>query len=371
MASSFCFYVLFVVLFWSVCLLFERGKDMASGHWALDELEEWYAVKGGLIDCHRHIDRHNTLDEEGYGIIADNAPLEKKWEYIDRKKRSCEYTDTMEGRMQDAVHSMVSQGVKACRTYVDVDDIVGLAGLRAALVVKRGAALQGFFLQVAAYPIRGITEKAQRDLFLEAAEQADLIGTLPSRDRRDIGDAATVEKNMREYFDIAMRLKKPIDMQIDQKNTPLERESAILVDVARAYRDKGYAHGITATHCISLGAHALAEIKRTRQAFRELGISVVVCPGAAISTRQDRFQMAPIRNAIAPVEELLEGGVTVALGTDNVSDIFMPFCNGDLRAEMTKFADAIRWQGDLSRFADIATTNGRMTLGLPCASERE
>jgi cytosine/adenosine deaminase-related metal-dependent hydrolase len=86
---------------------------------------------------------------------------------------------------------------------------------------------------------------------------------------------------------------------------------------------------------------------------------------------QDRNRQGPIRNSIAPVGELLEEGVAVALGTDNVSDIFMPFTNGDIREEIRELARAVRWQDDLSQFADIATRNGRLVMDLPLAEERE
>lgn len=344
---------------------------MQTGHYALDELEGWYEPKGGLIDCHRHIDRHKSLDAEAYKLLADNSPLEKKWQYIDQKKASLGYQESMKWRMDDAIDSMKYQGIKACRTYIDVDEILGLTGLEAALVVKKKAALSGFYLQVAAYPIRGIATTELKDLFLASAERADLIGTLPSRDRKDIGDWRTVKRNLRKYFKTALELGKPIDMQIDQKNNPQERESEVLIQVAREFREKGYTLPITATHCISLGAQSLAHILLTAKAFRELNIMVVVCPGAAVSTQQNRWEMGPIRNAIAPVTELIGEGVTVALGTDNVSDIFMPFCDGNFRSEVTKLADAIRWQGDLSKFADIATTNGRLVLGLPFPCDKE
>lgn len=344
---------------------------MQMGRYVLDTLESWYEAKGGLIDCHRHIDRHNSIDEAGYTLLADNSPLEKKWHYIDQKKASPGYQESLAWRMDDAVGSMRRQGMKACRTYIDVDEILGLMGLEAALAAKKKAALLGFYLQIAAYPIRGIATTELKDLFLAAAERADLIGTLPSRGRNDISDTHTVKKNLRGYFRAALELRKPIDMQIDQKNDPGEHESEVLIQVAREFREKGYTLPIIATHCISLGAQSLAHILLTAQAFRELNIMVVVCPGAAVSTRQNRWQIGPIRNAIAPVEELVGEGVTVALGTDNVSDIFMPFCDGNFRAEITKLADAIRWQGDLSTFADIATTNGRMVLGLPFSCDKE
>ena len=58
-------------------------------------------------------------------------------------------------------------------------------------------------------------------------------------------------------------------------------------------------------------------------------------------TQHSEFN-APIHNSIAPVTTLLEEGVNVGLGVDNVEDIFMPFCDGDLLFELRLLAESAR-----------------------------
>ena len=76
--------------------------------------------------------------------------------------------------------------------------------------------------------------------------------------------------------------------------------------------------------------------------LKELDIGVIVCPSAAISMTQHYESTAPIHNSIAPVKLLLEEGVNIGLGVDNVEDIFMPFCDGDLKFELRLLAEAER-----------------------------
>ena len=51
---------------------------------------------------------------------------------------------------------------------------------------------------------------------------------------------------------------------------------------------------------------------------------------------------APIHNSIGPVQVLLDEGVNIGLGVDNVEDIFVPFCDGDLMFELRLLAEATR-----------------------------
>ena len=63
---------------------------------------------------------------------------------------------------------------------------------------------------------------------------------------------------------------------------------------------------------------------------------------------------APIHNSLAPVMELVEAGVNVALGVDNIQDLFMPLVDGDLWFESRLLMEAIRCY-DLDLISDIAT----------------
>ena len=139
-------------------------------------LETLYPQKGGLVDCHRHLDRHNTLDEYGYSLLADNAPLEEKWKYIDLVKSGYHYLITLEGRMRNAVLDMMHQGISASGTYVDVDEIVKLKGIEAANAAKMLAEELGLILKIGVYPIKGLDTPERIAIFEAAIELTDFIG---------------------------------------------------------------------------------------------------------------------------------------------------------------------------------------------------
>ena len=86
----------------------------------------------------------------------------------------------------------------------------------------------------------------------------------------------------------------------------------------------------------------------------DLDIGVIVCPSAAISMTQHSQFNSPIHNSIAPVMELIDQGVEVLLGVDNIHDLFMPLVDGDLYFESRLLMESIRCY-DLDLISDLVT----------------
>lgn len=335
------------------------------GFLAHEELKRLIWKHRPLVDCHRHLASEGTLTAKDYATISDDRHLKEKWLLMDRIRRRRFYLDELPMRLDAAMMRMMDQGIFFCRTYAEVDSVVGLHVIEAMLEAKERWA--GFTLQIAAYPFGGVGHAVKRKRAERALEMADLLGCLPSRGRKSVRDRETSRRNMEILFAIAHEQQKPIDLQIDQDNDPDENETWILLDVAEGFREKGYKESITVTHCISLSASRTMEMDlelNLLPRMRKLGVSVVVCPSAALDMRQPRHKQAPTHNSIAPVSELLLGGITVGIGSDNVSDIYESHTTGDLREEMGKMLSAIRWTGSLETIAKIMTTNGRKILGV-------
>lgn len=330
------------------------------------ELNSLISKRGGFVNCHAHLDRARTLSLDVYEQTGD-ASLSEKWELNEELKISSWYRESMGLRMDMEIATMREQGCFACRTYIDADTTIGLFAIERGLEAKEYWAKKGFTLQIVASPVKGIEDAEGIAIFREAAALADVVGGLPSRGRSDVFDQRTSVAGMRDLFEIAANLDKPIDMQIDQVNHPDELELWLFVEVAQQFRREGYKQSITAVHAISPSAW-YSDVRR-EQCFEllrpdYLDINVVVCPGAALSMQQLMDVRAPTHNSIAPVAQLLGVGVNVAFGVDNVEDMYMPFTTGDIAEEMREMLRAIRWQGPLEPIADIMSTNGKKVLGL-------
>ena len=55
--------------------------------------------------------------------------------------------------------------------------------------------------------------------------------------------------------------------------------------------------------------------------------------------------------------------LTVAIGSDNIHDIYKPFANGDMMFELRLLLEACKIY-DVDQLVAIATTNGKKVLGV-------
>lgn len=89
---------------------------------------------------------------------------------------------------------------------------------------------------------------------------------------------------------------------------------------------------------------------------------MIACPVSWINSRRNE-QLAPIHNPVTPLDELLEYGIAVGLGLDNVADIFMPYNDADMWTDLRMLFEMNRVY-DLDTIVKIATENGRKILGV-------
>ena len=72
--------------------------------------------------------------------------------------------------------------------------------------------------------------------------------------------------------------------------------------------------------------------------------------------------MMPFHNALTPVDELLDHDLIVAVGTDNINDVYKPFCNGDMKVELRLLLEGNKIYNSEKLF-DISTRNGLVCCG--------
>lgn len=314
----------------------------------------------GMVNCHAHLDRAYTLTPDIWKQAS--ALMEEKW-VLNRDIKKKHTEESLTERFTYCIEGFIEQGIIACRTHVDADSIVDM------LVVNTAAKIREkykgkFTLQLVAHPLEGFLneegtgfDKNKTDLFEKACAVCDVVGGLPSRDRRMTdGD----KKHADFLFSVAKNLGKDIDVHIDQENNPDEKDCEWFLDKVVENNMQGR---VTLVHAISVACQSEEDRQRIYKKMADTDTNVTVCPKAAVSMKQLRNKFAPIHNSLAQVDELLTAGVNVSIGTDNISDIFVPEDNGDLFEEILMMASACRLY-DLEKLAQIATMNGAKTLKL-------
>ncbi len=296
--------------------------------------------RGGFSCHHAHFDKAYLISPSN--LKLGQVDMQAKWELYRYLKENYTEEDLNE-RIERGVQKMISQGVTHCRTFVDADSTVGQLPIDAALRVKQKYR-EHIALQIAVQPLQGVLDPESRKQFEAACEKADVIGGLPSKDR------PRPEKHLDILCGLAKEMNKDIDVHVDQENNPNEVETELLALTAIEHGLEGR---VRAVHGISLAAHEQHYQERVIALCKDAGVHFVVCPSAALSMRQLSDYKAPIHNSIAPVPDLLEAGVGVSLGVDNIYDLFMPVVDGDMWFECRMLMEACRFY-DIEKVAELA-----------------
>lgn len=318
----------------------------------LDELQSRVKEKGGWVNAHAHADRSYIVTAEEWGKTGDN--LEAKWDYSDRFKRGASVDDIYR-RLCRVAEGQIAQGSQALCSFIDADSVVEDKALQAAAMLRESHG-DRIELRFASQPIKGVIDPVERKWFERAAEFVDIIGGLPERDEHNYGRG---EEHLETIFDIAEKHDKPLHIHIDQGNSPSQRDTEKALEITRR---RGLVGRVSLIHCISLAAQAADYRRAMYERMRELDVSVISCPSAWIDSRRNET-LAPTHNASTPVDEMVEEGVNVALGTDNICDIYKPFSDGDMNTELRILLEANHLY-NIEQLARIATTNGLKALSI-------
>ncbi|MDD0823502.1 amidohydrolase family protein [Mannheimia sp. AT1] len=309
--------------------------------------------KGGWVNAHAHADRAFTMTPEKI-TVYQNANLQQKWDLVDEVKRNSTVDDYYR-RFSQAIELMISQGVTAFGTFVDIDQVCEdraiIAAHKAREVYK-----SDIILKFANQTLKGVIEPTAKKWFDIGSEMVDMIGGLPYRDELDYGKGLEA---MDILMDKAKSLGKMLHVHVDQFNSPKEKETEQLCDKSIEHGMQGK---VVAIHGISIGAHPKEYRKMLYQKMRDSQMMVIACPMAWIdSGRKEDLQ--PFHNALTPADELIPEGITVAIGTDNICDYMVPLCEGDMWQELSLLSAGCRFT-NLEEMSNIASINGRKVLGL-------
>lgn len=316
----------------------------------LQEIKE----NGGWVNCHAHADRAFTINPDTLDIYKKHT-LEEKWDLVDVVKKNASVEDYYK-RVSMALEVLIAQGVSALGSFVDVDPVCEDRALKGALKAREHYKDQ-IEVKLMTQTLKGVINKEARKWFDIGAEAVDIIGGLPKRDERDYGKGA---EHMDILLETGKKYNKMVHVHVDQFNTVEDKETELLCDKTIEHGMQGK---VVAIHSISLGAHPKDYRDKVYQKLKKAGVMVIACPIAWIDSRRKEV-LQPFHNSLTPVDEMVPAGITVALGTDNICDYMVPFCDGEMWQELLLLATGCRFL-EIEDLVKIATVNGRKAIGLP------
>ncbi len=316
---------------------------------ALDELLRKIKNKGGFVNAHAHLDRAYTLTPQNFKLTS--SQLQEKWHLVDKIKRRSTVEQIYQ-RMAQATEEMIVQNVQAVCTFIDVDNVIKDKAIKAAQKLRANYQ-DKITIKLANQVLKGVLEPEAQKWFQRGAEFVDIIGGLPAK------DAGREEEHLDIILETGKKMGKLVHVHVDQLNDPQEKEMELLAQKTLEWDMVGQ---VVAIHGISLAAHKKSYREKVYQLLKKAQITTVSCPTAWIDCRRNPT-MVPTHNAVTPIDEMIPISLPVALGSDNISDIYKPFSDGNMITELRVLLESCHVY-DIDQLADIATTNGRKALGL-------
>jgi cytosine deaminase len=223
------------------------------------------------------------------------------------------HEDTVE-RATAAMKLLLVHGVTAVRSHVNVAEEIGTSAVEA--VVEARDRMAGLIdveiVALTATPMTGPEGAGNRAALLQALDMgADLVGGCPHLDP----DGPELIRNA---LTVAADAGVGIDLHVDEM---LDPTVLTLRELARQVTATGFEHGVTASHCVTLGMQEPDVQRQVAEEVGAAGISVVPLPQTNLYL-QGRDHPRATPRGLAPIQVLVDAGVLVAAGADNVQDPF-------------------------------------------------
>jgi len=270
-----------------------------------------------FIDPHHHLDcaflieptnQTGTLEE----AIETNARIK-----ADRSDRE------IFSKACAALQLALQNGTGWIRNHGDIDSVSALKLLFPVLEAKEK--YQGLVdVQIVAFPQLGLVADPDcYELMREAMRAgANVVGGMPHAEASHPDSARHVEL----VFQIAQEFDADIDMHVDETDDPNSRTLELVADATIRH---GYQGRVTASHCCALAAYPDEYAARVIEKVAAAQMNVITNPMVNLYL-QGRADRQPVRRGITRVKELLQAGVNVCCGSDDINNIFFPFGRMDM-----------------------------------------
>ncbi|WP_368913221.1 cytosine deaminase [Mixta calida] len=274
-------------------------------------------AEGGIawppfVEPHIHLDTTQTAGEPSWNQSGTLFEGIERW-----AERKAQLTvEDVKRRATQTLKWQVAQGVQYVRTHVDVSD-PSLTALRALLALKQEMA-PWITLQLVAFPQEGILSYPDGAALLEEALRlgADVVGAIPHYEfTREYG-----VESLHIAFALAQKYQRQVDVHCDEIDD--EQSRFVETVAALAHREKMGAR-VTASHTTAMHSYNGAYMSRLFRLLKLSGINFVANPLVNIHL-QGRFDDYPKRRGVTRVKEMLEAGINVCFGHDDVFDPWYP-----------------------------------------------
>jgi len=228
-------------------------------------------------------------------------------------------------------------GMLYVRAFADVDSKAGQEGLCALLQVRDE--FDGILrLQVTAFAEDGIVREPETAGLIRESMRlgAEVVGGHPFIELTD----ADALQHVRVIFDIAQEFDADVSMLVDDAGDPSLRQTEMMA--VEAIR-RGWTGRVLAHHARAMSSYPIPYYRKLAALLKQADMGVVTNP-----------HTGPLHTR---VRELLEDGVDVTLGQDDISDAYYPYGRNNM-LEVAFLASHLLWMTtarEMETLYDMAT----------------
>ena len=257
-------------------------------------------------------------------------------------------------RAEKTINMALTNGIGWNRSHADVDQYCGVNIVRCELEVKK-AFKDVFDIQVVAFPQFGTADNPEAlDFMWQAMELgADVVGGKGSLEK----DMDATARQIEHAFKMAKKYNRPIDMHIDETSDPYWHASEILADMTI---ENGWQGRVCASHVTAMGFWEPAVRSRVIEKMKKANLTVISNP-LTLGGRN-----YPPGRGITAIKELLEAGVNVAVGQDDIRNMFYPYGQMDMMelANMVVHVAQLDLPHEIDRVFNLSRHNAAKALEL-------
>jgi cytosine deaminase len=301
-------------------------------------------VSMGFIDAHIHADKALVADRVGERLRASR--------YTDhitsaRKFKESFTVEDIRQRAARVFKMAAANGTTTIRTQVELDPIVGTATAEGVLQAMKDCA-SIIDVQTVSFPQEGW---ASNELELDCqpwVRKGLEMGLHYIGGNMNPSWPSDIRTQIDDVFRIAGEYGVGVDIHLDNVDSAVGHN---LPHVARRTREYGLEGRVTVSHLVGL-AHVPDQLaERAMQAAKEADITVCSLPG---------------RIRLTPIPTLMEYGINVTIGTDNMQDYFTGLGRADMLEMSLLLARVLKHTrpGQMQKIYETITTNGAKNLEL-------
>lgn len=330
----------------------ESGLDALPGEEVIDGTG--CMILPPFIESHVHLDTCLTAGDPVWNM---SGTLFEGIECWSQRKEKLTKQDVKD-RAGRAIRMQAANGVQFVRTHVDVTDPTLVA--MEAMLELREELKDEITVQIVAFPQEGILSYPNGKELMENAVKmgADCVGAIP---HFEFTREYSVE-SLNFAMDLAYRYDRLVDVHCDEIDDEASRGLETLA--ARAYEMQMF-DKVTASHTTAMHSYNNAYVNRLMRLLKMSRINFVANP--LVNTHlQGRVDTYPKRRGVTRVKELLEAGLNVSFGHDDIFDPWYPLGTGNMRDTVFMGLHVCQMMGyeDIMNSYKLITHNAARTLHL-------